>query len=181
MKKMLSVILVMCLFFSFGGVGEAAVIFNDNQDTGDYIKNEDLKYALEVDQIGIDELEIQPYVLPLLIPAASVLANFIVRQGVKKAMTNWSKTIVATLLCSSPAVVKAVAKDLGYAEVKGQFIHGEKIFKAGKKAKGPKYISVDADGHKKDNAWKGASSIKNLVSKKTRSGTYDAGLKRIGD
>ncbi|HCY4498520.1 TPA: hypothetical protein O1U09_001509, partial [Staphylococcus aureus] len=29
--------------------------------------------------------------------------------------------------------------------------------------------------------WKGASSIKNLGSKKTRSGTYDANLKRIGD
>ncbi|MBW5882016.1 hypothetical protein FYM13_10555 [Staphylococcus aureus] len=29
--------------------------------------------------------------------------------------------------------------------------------------------------------WKGARSIKNLGSKKTRSGTYDANLKRIGD
>uniref|UniRef100_UPI001F0BB96C toxin C-terminal domain-containing protein n=1 Tax=Staphylococcus aureus TaxID=1280 RepID=UPI001F0BB96C len=42
------------------------------------------------------------------------------------------------------------------------------------------YISVDKDGHR-GGAWKGASSIKNLGSKKTRSGTYDANLKRIGD
>lgn len=44
----------------------------------------------------------------------------------------------------------------------------------------PQYISVDKDGHR-GGAWKGASSIKNLGSKKTRSGTYDANLKRIGD
>jgi len=44
----------------------------------------------------------------------------------------------------------------------------------------PKYITPDRDGHN-NGAWKGASSVKNLGSKKTRSGTYDANLKRIGD
>lgn len=48
-EKMLSVILVMCIFISCGGVGEAAVIFNDNHDAGDYIKNEDVENTYEVD------------------------------------------------------------------------------------------------------------------------------------
>ena len=55
----------------------------------------------------------------------------------------------------------------------------KKIFKRGS-GKGPKYISPDADDHS-GGAWKGASSIANLASKKTRSGTYDAELNRIGD
>ena len=81
---------------------------------------------------------------------------------------------------SIPAVTKAAAKDLGYTEVRGQFSHGAKIFEAGKKAKGPKYISVDKDGHN-GGTWKGASTIKDLGNKKTRSGTYDEELNRIGD
>ncbi len=36
------------------------------------------------------------------------------------------------------------------------------------------------DGHN-GGAWKGATSIKNLGSKDTRSGTYDVFLTRIGD
>jgi hypothetical protein len=37
-----------------------------------------------------------------------------------------------------------------------------------------------SDGHS-GGAWKGATTVANLGSKKTRSGTYDADLKRIGD
>lgn len=83
------------------------------------------------------------------------------------------------MIRSVPAVAKAAAKDLGYLSTK-YVSHGQKVFKQGKKGKGPKYITPDKDGHN-GGAWKGASTVKNLGSKKTRSGTYDANLKRIGD
>ena len=51
------------------------------------------------------------------------------------------------------------------------------MFKKNSKGR-PQFISVDKDGHR-GGAWKGASSIKNLGSKKTRSGTYDANLKEL--
>ncbi|GGB43053.1 hypothetical protein GCM10011409_20810 [Lentibacillus populi] len=83
------------------------------------------------------------------------------------------------MIRATPAVAKAAAKDLGYSATK-YISHGQKVFKRGKKGKGPKYITVDKDGHN-GGVWKGASTVKKLGSKKTRSGTYDAELKRIGD
>ena len=66
------------------------------------------------------------------------------------------------------------AKALGF-EPTGQFSHGQPIFK-----KANKYITPDIDGHIGD-VWKMANSIKDLGSKKSRLGTYDKNLKRIGD
>jgi filamentous hemagglutinin len=55
-------------------------------------------------------------------------------------------------------------------------IHGgQAIFKKGKY-----YITRDIAGHV-GGAWKMADSVKSLGSKKTRSGTYDINLNRIGD
>uniref|UniRef100_UPI00403F098E toxin C-terminal domain-containing protein n=1 Tax=Solibacillus sp. FSL R5-0449 TaxID=2921639 RepID=UPI00403F098E len=180
MKKLLSITLAMFLFISYGGVGNAAEIFN-NEDTSSLTNNLSKEYILDEDNLNNDEPVIQPYALPaILAPAASILVSYIAKHGLKKAIGNWSKSIVSTMIRSIPAVTKAAAKDLGYTEVEGQYSHGAKIFKAGKKAKGPKYISVDKDGHN-GGTWKGASSIKNLGSKKTRSGTYDEELNRIGD
>ncbi|AMO85723.1 hypothetical protein B857_00581 [Solibacillus isronensis B3W22] len=181
MKKLLSITLAMFLFISYGGVGNAAEIFQDNGDTSDYTNNSNEEYILDEDNLYTDELVIQPYVLPaILAPAASILVSYIAKHGLKKAVGNWSKSIVSSMIRSIPAVTKAAAKDLGYTEVRGQFSHGAKIFEAGKKAKGPKYISVDKDGHN-GGTWKGASTIKDLGNKKTRSGTYDEELNRIGD
>ncbi len=66
------------------------------------------------------------------------------------------------------------AKKLGF-DATGQYSHGQPIFK-----KGNRYITPDADSHN-GGVWKMADSIKNLKSKKTRMGTYDANLDRIGD
>ena len=46
--------------------------------------------------------------------------------------------------------------------------------------KGKEYISPDRDGHN-GGIWKKANSINDLNSKKTRNGTYDDNLNRIGD
>ncbi|MBS9426327.1 toxin C-terminal domain-containing protein [Photorhabdus caribbeanensis] len=43
-----------------------------------------------------------------------------------------------------------------------------------------KYITPDVDQHN-GGVWKAADSVKNLGSRRTRSGTYDADLNRIGD
>src|SRR5690625_267948 len=63
----------------------------------------------------------------------------------------------------------------GFKLLKGVTSHGKKIYTNGKI-----YISPDADGHI-GGVWKAATSVKNLSSKKTRLGTYDANFKRIGD
>ena len=53
--------------------------------------------------------------------------------------------------------------------------HGQPVFK-----KGNTYITPDVDGHN-GGTWKAAGSVKDLGSKSTRWGTYDANLNRIGD
>ena len=67
-----------------------------------------------------------------------------------------------------------LAQKHGYHPI-GQYSHGQPIFR-----KGNKYITPDIDSHK-GGVWKMANSAKGLRSKKTRLGTYDANLKRIGD
>ena len=66
------------------------------------------------------------------------------------------------------------AEDLGYTKTNYRS-HGQPVYKNGNK-----YITQDVDGHN-GGAWKMADSIKNLGSKSTRMGTYDANLNRIGD
>jgi len=66
----------------------------------------------------------------------------------------------------------------GWTKVKGAFSHGQPVYKHPKKNL---YISPDVDGHNVSNGWKMADSVKNLGSKKTRLGTFDADLKKIGD
>ena len=55
------------------------------------------------------------------------------------------------------------------------YSHGQPVFK-----KGNLYITPDMDGHN-GGIWKMATSLENLRSKKTRLGTYDINLNRIGD
>ncbi|WP_208592648.1 SAR2788 family putative toxin [Gracilibacillus suaedae] len=111
-------------------------------------------------------------------PLVGVVVKFIAKKGLKKAINKWGKSIIGSMIRSSPTLAKSAAKDLGYSITKYRS-HGQKVFKRSK-GKGPKYITVDKDGHN-GGVWKGATTIKNLGSKKTRSGTYDANLKRIGD
>ncbi len=68
------------------------------------------------------------------------------------------------------------AKKLGYTATK-QYSKGQRIFY---NSKTRTYITADIDGHK-GGVWKMAKTIKDLASKSTRMGTYDAYLNRIGD
>lgn len=68
---------------------------------------------------------------------------------------------------------EAAAK-LGYSKTNYRS-HGQPVYK-----KKNHYISPDVDCHS-GGTWKMADSVKNLDSKTTRMGTYDAELNRIGD
>ena len=70
--------------------------------------------------------------------------------------------------------IEKIANSLGFKKIKEKS-HGQAIFK-----KGRKYITYDVDSHN-GGFWKMADSIQNLGSKKTRLGTYDKNLNRIGD
>ncbi|WP_261737331.1 toxin C-terminal domain-containing protein, partial [Pseudomonas iridis] len=73
------------------------------------------------------------------------------------------------------AEAQQAAKKLGFEKINETIHGGQAIFK-----KGNYYITRDIAGHV-GGAWKMADSVKSLGSKKTRSGTYDINLNRIGD
>ncbi|AZZ75845.1 hypothetical protein CCX46_11975 [Pseudomonas sp. RU47] len=73
------------------------------------------------------------------------------------------------------AEAQQAAKKLGFEKINETIHGGQAIFKKGKY-----YITRDIAGHV-GGAWKMADSVKSLGSKKTRSGTYDINLNRIGD
>ena len=66
------------------------------------------------------------------------------------------------------------AEELGFRKINDKS-HGQPVYTDGKS-----YITPDVDSHN-GGAWKMARSVKDLRSKSTRSGTYDANLNRIGD
>ena len=67
-----------------------------------------------------------------------------------------------------------VAQQLGFKKT-NFYSHGKSIFQ-----KGNQFITIDGDSHN-GGFWKMANSVENLSSKKTRLGTYDKNLNRIGD
>ncbi len=70
--------------------------------------------------------------------------------------------------------INKIAKKLNFKKT-NYYSHGQPVFR-----KGNLYITPDVDSHN-GGIWKMATSIENLRSKKTRIGTYDVSLKRIGD
>ena len=63
----------------------------------------------------------------------------------------------------------------GYKKINERTKNNMPIYKKGKE-----YISPDRDGHN-GGIWKKAKSIEDLNNRKTRLGTYDENLNRIGD
>ncbi|EGQ3706611.1 hypothetical protein RRK13_000728 [Staphylococcus pseudintermedius] len=111
-------------------------------------------------------------------PVVGVLVGYLAKHSIKLAIKKYGKNVVTSMIRTSPKVAVEAAKKLGYSPTKS-YSHGKKMFKRNKRGN-PMYITPDADNHS-GGAWKEASSIKKLGNKKTRSGTYDANLKRIGD
>jgi filamentous hemagglutinin len=73
------------------------------------------------------------------------------------------------------AEATTAATNLGYVKT-NELSSNQAVYKRGKD-----YITRDIDGHN-GGAWKRASSVANLSSKTTRTGTYNADLSvRVGD
>lgn len=174
MKKLLSFTLILCLFVSYGGISHAAINITEEKNV---IETEEI--VVESGYTISDYSQIESRAIPFVYPAVVAVVSFIAKKGLKKAISNYTDDIIRYMIRTAPSVAKAADEDLGYT-VTNYTSHGAKVYKAGKKAKGPAYITVDKDGHN-GGVWKGASSVKNLGKKSTRSGTYDAELNRIGD
>jgi len=94
-----------------------------------------------------------------------------------KPDVNVKKSETETIVLVSGHAAKA--KKLGYIKTNYRS-HGQAVYHRSKAKSSLKYITPDTDSHN-GGYWKAASSVKNLGSKSTRSGTYDSNLKRIGD
>ncbi len=70
-----------------------------------------------------------------------------------------------------------VARELGYKPTK-ELSHGQTVFENKKAPREVRYITRDVDSHS-GGVWKAADSVKNLGSKKTRSGTYTRSLRYL--
>ncbi len=87
------------------------------------------------------------------------------------------------VVLATDAAAKELATELGYAKTAYRTKAGAAVFKRSAKdaVDGPDFISRDRTSHI-GGVWKGANKKwENLNSDKSRSGTYDAVLKRIGD
>jgi len=67
-----------------------------------------------------------------------------------------------------------MAAELGFKKT-NYYSHGQALFQ-----RGNRFVTIDLDSHN-GGIWKMADSIKGLGSKKTRMGTYDRCLNRLGD
>ena len=84
-----------------------------------------------------------------------------------------TKLISQLKLMTSKQATQA-ASNLGFQKT-NYTSHGQPIFKNGNR-----FITPDVDSHI-GGVWKMADSVQNLGSKRTRMGTFDADLNRIGD
>lgn len=74
-----------------------------------------------------------------------------------------------------------VAKELGYTKVKNVSSHGQAIYYNPRAPKGLRYISADIDSHS-GGIWKAGASIKDLIHKESRTGTFNWNLTiKIGE
>lgn len=71
------------------------------------------------------------------------------------------------------------ARRLKYKKI-NERSHGQPVFLNNRAPIKLKYITPDVDKHN-GGYWKAADSVRNLGSKRTRSGTFDENLNRIGD
>jgi hypothetical protein len=77
---------------------------------------------------------------------------------------------------AQPVDPTAAARAHGYQPTNYRS-HGQPVYY---NPKTKTYITPDVDSHT-GGVWKGATSVPDLGSKNTRTGTYDGSLKRIGD
>lgn len=97
-----------------------------------------------------------------------------VKMNLQLCGTKYAKSVTNNAVRLTGKEATRLAEKLGYKKTNYRS-SGQPIFK-----RGNKYITPDIDGHN-GGVWKMADSPKNLGSRKTRMGTYDKNLRRIGD
>ncbi|MEK4715878.1 toxin C-terminal domain-containing protein [Sporosarcina sp. FSL K6-5500] len=169
MKKAFMYLLAVTLFVTYLPVSNAnAQVPVSEEKKIDLINEIVLDNNLHIEQIELTD-EIEAYVLPLV----PLVVSFIVSQGLKSAIKKFSKNTIKKYIKEQEKVAKVAAEDLGYKQL-NDISHGARVYQR-VKGSGPKYISRDVDSHS-GGSWKGATTIKNLGSPNTRSGTYDVEL-----
>lgn len=153
-----------------------------------YVQGQDFK-AIFVDQETGEEIyvstdEVQASLAPLVVVLATIA-----RYGLTRAIAKHGATRVAQATASNAAKTKLttdtaareLATELGYSATNYMSMGAKVFLRTAKDAvAGPKYIVRDRTSHV-GGVWKGATSVSNLGSSTTRSGTYNAVLKRIAD
>lgn len=97
--------------------------------------------------------------------------------GIIKKVDKAAGTVrsIAAPVYKTTKEASTAAELLGFKRINETIHDGQAVFR-----RGNEFITRDLDGHN-GGAWKMADSVKNLGSKETRFGTYDANLNRIGD
>ena len=77
-------------------------------------------------------------------PVVAVLVGFIAKQGLKKAIQKYGKTVVTSMIRTSPQVAAQAAKKLGYSATK-HVSHGKKCSRKIVKGVLNLYLSIKMD------------------------------------
>lgn len=99
MKKILSFLLALSMFVSYGGASYAAENIQDNKDVVEHLEIE--KELLELESVNGNNLEVQPMALPLAPIVLNTVLQFLVRGTLKEAGEKFGKKIVIKLLGKS--------------------------------------------------------------------------------
>ena len=127
------------------------------RSNGEYVVVEAIEHELLESPITVYNFEVEDF-HTYHVGSASVL----VHNKCKNALTNKQ--------------AEEAAKKLGYTKVKNISSHGQAVFKNPSAQRMMRYISADVDLHS-GGVWKAAATIRDLESKATRTGTFDALLR----
>lgn len=99
MKKLLSILLALSIFVSYGGVGYAAGNIQENKDIVErVIIEKEFVETDELEYINVEDPEIQPMVIPIVV---NTIVQFLVRGTLKEAGEKFGKQVVVKLLGKS--------------------------------------------------------------------------------
>ena len=127
------------------------------RSNGEYVVVEAIEHELLESPITVYNFEVEDF-HTYYVGSARVL----VHNKCKNALTNKQ--------------AEEAAKKLGYTKVKNISSHGQAVFKNPSAQRMMRYISADVDLHS-GGVWKAAATIRDLESKATRTGTFDALLR----
>ncbi|MFX3661414.1 MAG: toxin C-terminal domain-containing protein, partial [Ectobacillus sp.] len=122
------------------------------------------------------------YFIPGIGQVALLATGAVILSAITWQAGSWLGKKVRTYLNSQKVTKEEadkIATSKGYSKTKFKS-HGEAVYENTKAPRKVRYITRDTEAHI-GGAFKGADAVSKLGSKRTRSGTYDKNLNRIGD